>query len=230
MGIDFHAETSQPIAGPVTMLPQKGSVSGGSNRPLNSYAIRRGDRVVLVDAPFSWLTHALDAMIGDGARIAALVLTHRDLCASGDAFDWFAERHVPVALHADDRDSEKARATGLTYADPFEVVGDGIDVIHLPGHTPGSILLHLPDDGLLLAGDSAVGPGPDQDRTPRLQRPKGADGDDRFLPGWKALAAERRIDGVLPLHGEVYLRDEHADFDAIVARIWDGAPMDPSGG
>ena len=46
----------------------------------------------------------------------------------------------PVDMHVND-------------GDHLEVLG-GATVIHTPGHTPGSIALHLPTEGLLICGDA----------------------------------------------------------------------------
>ena len=43
--------------------------------------------------------------------------------------------------------------TVLQHGDELPVLG-GLRVIHTPGHTPGHIALHLPDRGLLIAGDA----------------------------------------------------------------------------
>ena len=93
-------------------------------------------------------------------------------------------------------------------------------------------MLYLPGDGgILLAGDSAVGPGPEQsDRTPRLERPKMKDEDGGAVHRGLESGSSRSVPiaAVLPLHGEAYLRADHpGDFDAIVANIWTGAPDGP---
>lgn len=42
-------------------------------------------------------------------------------------------------------------------ADGDEIkIGGGAQVIHVPGHTPGSIAIHLPSRGLLFTGDAAA--------------------------------------------------------------------------
>lgn len=235
--IDFYADRTQPLVGPVHMLPQKGSVSGGSKRPLNSYAVLRDGYSVLFDAPFSWAMDGVQRLADDGHPPLACVLSHRDLAASGDAFDVLAsEFGASILLHPNDQATDKAKDAGVAWVDPTSgqgatILSDaGLELIHVPGHSPGSIMLHLADEvGILLAGDSAVGPGPKQsDRTPRLERPIKADEDPAFLDTWRKLVARLPIAAVLPLHGEAYTRTEHPDdFDAIVANIWQGDPMDP---
>ncbi len=112
---------------------------------------------------------------------------------------------------------------------------DGIEVIHIPGHTAGSVMLYLAGHGgVLLAGDSAVALGPEQAaEPPRLERPKMApDADAAFRDAWVELVKRLPLAAVLPLHGQAYLRDDLGDaaFEAALANIWEGAPMDPFGG
>ena len=229
MSIEFYATDTQPVIGPVVMLPQKGSVSGGSKRPLNSYAIVRDGVSVFFDAPFSWTMDGVRAIAEEHTPLA-MVISHRDLAASGDAYQEFrAEFGGPILMHPDDQATEKARELDVPLTDPMgedgQVLRDaGIEVIHIPGHSPGSIMLYLADEGgILLAGDSAVGPGPEQsDRTPRLERPIQADEDPRFLDTWQKTISRLPVAAVLPLHGEAYLRRDHENFSDIVANIWNG--------
>ena len=234
--MEFYSPTAQRVAGPVVMLPQKGSASGGSKRPLNSFAVLREGRSVLFDAPYSWVLDGIQALADEGHPPAALVLSHRNTAGSGDAFEEIARRFgAPVLLHPADQGHPEARGTGVAFSDPTAspvLAEAGIEVVAIPGHTEGSIMLYLADEGgILLAGDSAVGPGPEQsDRTPRLERPVGADEDARFLDTWRDFVARLPLAAVLPLHGECYLRSETGEeaFEAILANIWRGEPMNPS--
>ncbi|MFQ6550179.1 MBL fold metallo-hydrolase [Aestuariibius sp. 2305UL40-4] len=237
--MEFYSPDIQTIAGPVRILPQKGSVSGGTGRPVNSYAILRDGHSILVDAPFSWCLDGIADLAAGGYGPGALVLSHKDLCASGDAFEELTRRYdLSVLLHPADQDAPEAVETRLAFEDPVDhplLKKDGIEVIEMPGHTPGSILLYLAEaDGILLAGDSAVGPGPEQPADPpRLERPKMDEDDDKiFCAAWPDLLKRRPVAAVLPLHGQIYRRqDLGADrFIEVLAHIWTGAPMDPSGG
>ena len=91
-----------------------------------------------------------------------------------------------------------------------------------PGIPPGSVMVWLPDDGgTILAGDCAVGPGPQQGAdAPALQRPKMEDAK-AFATAWKQVMADRPVAAILPLHGKPCLRSDHGDgFEAAVANIW----------
>ena len=234
--IEFYADRTQPLIGPVVMLPQAGSATGGSKRPLNSYAVLRDGYSVLFDAPFSWVVDGVQRLADDGHPPLACVLSHRDLAASGDAFaDLASEFGVSILLHPDDQATVAAKEADVAWGDPTTGQGAAIladadlELIHIPGHSPGSVMLYLADDGgVVLAGDSAVGPGPEQaDQTPRLQRPIKADEDPRFIETWRRTISRLPIAAVLPLHGQGYHARDHDDFAGVVANNWRGEPMDP---
>jgi glyoxylase-like metal-dependent hydrolase (beta-lactamase superfamily II) len=235
MPIRFYDPEPQPITGRVTMLPQAGSVSGGSNRPLNSYAIRVADSTILFDAPVSWVMDALRRVHAE-APIRAHVLSHRDLARSGDAFE--AQRDafgMPFLMHPADQAEGAPAKLSMPLEDPRSHPAlKGIEVIEMPGHSPGSVMLHLPDERVLLAGDCAVGAGPDQDaNAPRLQRPIMGDDDAATFRDAMERLFDRlpALDAVLPLHGAWCLRAELGDagFEAAISNVWDGEPMDPHG-
>ena len=234
--IEFYADRTQPLVGPVVMLPQAGSAMGGSKRPLNSYAVLRDGYSILFDAPFSWVMDGVHRLAANGHPPLACVLSHRDLAASGDAFaDLVAEFGVSILLHPDDQATDAAKEAGVAWSDPTTGQGAAIladaelELIHIPGHSPGSIMLHLADEGgIVLAGDSAVGPGPEQaDQTPRLERPIGADENPGFVADWRRTVSRLPIVAVLPLHGQAYRAADREDFNSIVANIWRGEPMNP---
>lgn len=236
--MQFYAAETQTIAGPVVMLPQKGSASGGTRRPLNSFAVVRADHSILFDAPYSWTLDGIRRLAAEGKPPRALVLSHRNTAGSGDAFERITtEFGITVLLHPADQDHDEAKGAGVAFVDPMTsdaLRAAGIEVLHVPGHTDGSIMLYLAEaGGVLLAGDGAVAPGPEQDpQPPRLERPKMADAADaRFKDLWQRLAARLPLDAVLPLHGRAYSRSELGAeaFDRAVANVWSGPPMDPRG-
>jgi len=88
--------------------------------------------------------------------------------------------------------------------DRLDILGGAV-VVHLPGHTPGSIALHLPAEGVLLCGDTVACRGPVRgsrtDRRPTL--PANPFTIDRA----QAVASLRRMaeldfDVLCPGHGE----------------------------
>lgn len=98
----------------------------------------------------------------------------------------------------------------------------------MPGHTPGSIMLRWPQNaGVLLAGDSAVGPGPGEEPDPpRISRPAMAAGvDAAFVARWQEIVEHKTFSSILPLHGRPVI--DRSDIGAIAAGIWEHPPVDP---
>ena len=120
----------------------------------NAYLLRCGDDQLLIDAAND--DETLLALIGD-AGLATVVTTHRH----GD--HWQALEDVVSATgarslaHADDA-AEIPVVTGTLAEGDTVTVGDcTLEVIHLVGHTPGSIALLYQDPnghGHLWTGDS----------------------------------------------------------------------------
>jgi glyoxylase-like metal-dependent hydrolase (beta-lactamase superfamily II) len=62
-----------------------------------------------------------------------------------------------IAIHALDADAVDPVDVTLTDGESVELGDRTFEVIHTPGHTPGSICLYHRDDHLLIVGDSLVG-------------------------------------------------------------------------
>ena len=175
-----------------------------------SYALLRGDRMILVDAVHAATRAAVDRWRETHAP-ALLVLTHSDVVSQafgslGELSDWL---DAPVLVHPADRPSGAGRST--------EEAGElldahGLEVVHVPGHTPGSVALYARPEQYLFAGDAAVGPpygaGPDAGFT----HPPISDADwPAFRAGWMSVPAS--VSALLPLHGQPSLGGEN--FDAL---------------
>ncbi|MFF4054681.1 MBL fold metallo-hydrolase [Streptomyces sp. NPDC001668] len=92
--------------------------------------------------------------------------------------DWERPPHAEALRHLPRGGFERpAQVAELSAGDLLDV-GGGARVLHIPGHTPGSMALHLPADGVLFTGntvatapvDGKVIPGVfnvDRARTPR---------------------------------------------------------------
>ncbi|MFF8588321.1 MBL fold metallo-hydrolase [Streptomyces althioticus] len=115
------------------------------------------------------VTHFHEDHAGGAAEVAALtgaeVLAHR-LDAPhvrGKApgpppalEDWELPLHRRALSLLPSSDYEHpSRITELSDGDVLDV-GGGARVLHVPGHTRGSIALHLPDEGLLFTGDTVA--------------------------------------------------------------------------
>lgn len=230
--MEFYASNSQTLLEDVVLLPQEGAVAGPTGRPPNSYAILFDDHSVLFDAVYAWNIGGIRTLIEQGKPPRAIVLSHRNVAGQIDP-DVLLEFRLPVLLHPDDAKHPEASEQDVSYeslANSELLQQDELEVIHIPGHTDGSIMLYWArHGGVLFAGDSAVAPGPKQTQDPpRLLRPKMEDEatDRDFKTQWKELAAERPLSSVFPLHGTPYV--EPQNIKEIVEPIWSQEPMNPS--
>ena len=231
---NFFSPKSQALFDDILWLPQEGATTGSTGRPPNSYAILFNEGAILVDAAYSWAMPGVRATADAGLPPVALVLTHADVAGQGDGFEEFRTTYdCPILLHPADAALPRSNKAGVAFMDPrkSEVLKRaGLDVIEMPFHTPGSIMLHTNRNrGVLFAGDSAVGPGPKQAPDPaRLERPRvdTEELDAAFREQWTVLKAQRLISSILPLHGTPYVdRKDSEDFSG---PLRSGPPMDPA--
>lgn len=229
---EFFSPDSQRLTDRVMLLPQEDAQTGPTGRPPNSYAWLFDGGAVLFDAPFHRLLPAIGALEEDGYPPAALVLSHRHVAGQGDGFDALREAfgdELPMLLAPRDAEHEQAQQTGVAFGDPAEsdvLAEAGLEVIAMPYHTTGSIMLYAEaGGGTLLAGDSTVAPGPEQDALPeRLERPPvapGAASDEEQRDFWQDW--DRPLRSVFPLHGAPYA--DRDDLDAIMRPLRENAAM-----
>lgn len=130
----------------------------------NCYVLQppSGGPVTLIDAP-EGIEEVL-AALGD-TPIERTVVTHGhfDHWLGFDVLGTVTE--APMYAGAEERDLEPSYgALPLEDGDVFSVGNAVVQVIHTPGHTPGSICLLV--EGALLTGDTLFPGGPGRTRTP----------------------------------------------------------------
>ena len=131
---------------------------------------RRGEACVVDpgDEPKEILALARDM----GVKITRIVASHAHLDHIMAARAIVEATGAPFLMHADDgwiadRMPESARHwmgvevpppppvdAPLADGDDLEVAGLSLRVVHVPGHTPGSVSLYAPNAGLLFSGDT----------------------------------------------------------------------------
>jgi glyoxylase-like metal-dependent hydrolase (beta-lactamase superfamily II) len=157
------------------------------------------DEVIVID-PGEDAAGVLEA-VGD-REILAVICTHGHASHVAAAVEVAERDEAPVALHRADRlywgvahpdsDADIEMADGGR----FEVADVMLEVIHTPGHTPGSVSLYCADLEAVFTGDAllASGPAPHEGEYPDF-------------PGQLTAIGERLLDlpprtRVLPGHGE----------------------------
>jgi hydroxyacylglutathione hydrolase len=137
----------------------------------NGFIVREAgaDRGIAID-PGSEADAMADWFEGEGVRCEAIVLTHAHMDHVEGVAALKRRTGAPVWLHpADrplyDRAPMQAAMFGLQMdappppdheivpGQPLEVAGLRFEVRHVPGHSPGHVLLHLAEDGVAFAGD-----------------------------------------------------------------------------
>ncbi len=130
----------------------------------NAYIIsdRATKRALFVDAPIDSARAIKAAKAYDVLRV---VVTHRHGDHWADIDNVIKELGAPVYCHEADRAPHAAKVDGAVMDGDVIAVGETlVQVIHTPGHTPGSICLLVPDadDGgdVLISGDTLFPGGP----------------------------------------------------------------------
>ncbi|PXY18834.1 MBL fold metallo-hydrolase [Prauserella muralis] len=128
----------------------------------NIWLIGDDSEVVIVDAAHD------DAAIVDavaGRQVVAVLCTHghNDHVTVAPALG--KNVHAPVLLHPGDQELWEMTHPGepfqaLSDGDRIAVAGTELHVLHSPGHSPGSVCLHLPEAKALFSGDTLFAGGP----------------------------------------------------------------------
>ena len=176
-----------------------GQVSQAVGAECNAWLVGDDDEVIVID-PGEHADAVLEA-VGE-REILAVICTHGHARHVAAAVEVAERDEAPVALHRsdllfwrltyDDVDPEIEMAAGGR----FDVSDVALEVIHTPGHTPGSVSLYCEDLEVVFTGDTlaAIGPVPHEGEYPNFA-------------GQLTAIGERLLDlppatRVLPGHGE----------------------------
>jgi glyoxylase-like metal-dependent hydrolase (beta-lactamase superfamily II) len=180
-------------------------------RTVNTWIVGDDEEVIVVDPGDD--AAAVLAVVDD-RQVLAVICTHGHARHVSAAFEVAKRDDAPVAVHSGDvlawRDAHPGADPDIEMEDGgiFEVAGVTLEVIHAPGHSPGSACLYSEELGVVLTGDvvGGRGPVPHEKAFPDFPRQLSAiggtvltlDGETRILPGHgdelTVSAAERRFD------------------------------------
>jgi glyoxylase-like metal-dependent hydrolase (beta-lactamase superfamily II) len=165
----------------------------------NAWVIGDDEEVIVVD-PGTDARAVFDA-VGD-REILAVICTHGHADHVEAALGVAERDEAPVALHPKDRlfwrevHGDQLPEIEMEEGGAFEVADVTLDVLHTPGHSPGSVSIYCEDLGVVFSGDalSADGPRPHDGEYPDFAGQLSSIGAELLtLPGKTR---------VLPGHGE----------------------------
>ncbi len=131
----------------------------------NAWLVGDDDEVIVVDPGTD--ADAVLAAVGE-REILAVICTHGHARHVAAAPAVAAAGEAPVFLHpADMLAWQEARLgadpeAGMEPGGIFEVSDVALEVLHTPGHSPGSVSLYCEELGLVLSGDALLADGPGQ--------------------------------------------------------------------
>ncbi|WP_019201208.1 MBL fold metallo-hydrolase [Tsukamurella sp. 1534] len=128
----------------------------------NVWIVGDDTEVIVVDAAHS-AGPIVDAV--DGRKVRGIVCTHGHNDHVTVAPELSAQLDAPILLHPGDDVLWEMTHPGVAHEDLSDgaripVAGTEIQVIHAPGHSPGSVCLYLPEAGELFSGDTLFAGGP----------------------------------------------------------------------
>ena len=134
-----------------------------SSKDANAWIIGDDEEVIVID-PGRDPAGVLGA-VGD-REVVAVICTHGHPDHVAAALEVAEADEAPVALHPRDRllwrDAYPEDDVEIEMADGgiFEVADVQLEVIHAPGHTPGSVCLYCEDLGAVFTGHTLTAGGP----------------------------------------------------------------------
>ncbi|MEU4598474.1 MBL fold metallo-hydrolase [Nocardia sp. NPDC023988] len=128
----------------------------------NVWLIGDDDEVLVIDAAHD--ADAIAAAVGN-RNVTAILCTHGHNDHVTVAPDLATRLDAPILLHPGDEPLWRMTHPAVGYrsldgTDRITVAGTDIDILHTPGHSPGSVSLYAPDLAALFTGDTLFSGGP----------------------------------------------------------------------
>ncbi|MFC4372558.1 MBL fold metallo-hydrolase [Nocardia halotolerans] len=128
----------------------------------NVWLIGDDSEVLVVDAAHD--ADAITAAVGN-RHVTAILCTHGHNDHVTVAPELATRLDAPILLHPADDPLWQMTHPAVGYrsldgTDRITVAGLDIDLLHTPGHSPGSVSLHVPDLSALFTGDTLFAGGP----------------------------------------------------------------------
>ncbi len=128
----------------------------------NVWLVGDDDEVIIIDAAHSAAN--ITEAVGD-RNVIAVIATHGHNDHVTAAPELAIETHAPILLHPGDdvlwkETHPEERYWHLDDNQRIAVAGTELQVIHTPGHSPGSVSLYLPEADTLFSGDTLFQGGP----------------------------------------------------------------------
>ncbi len=127
-------------------------------------------KAVVIDVPFESSRLLLESAQEHSLSIEMILLTHSHWDHTAEVALLKEQLNVPIYIHALDAGNlQKPGSDGLPLYSPIRAIKpDGflveaqeinvgnltIQVIHTPGHTPGGVCFYLPQEKILISGDT----------------------------------------------------------------------------
>jgi glyoxylase-like metal-dependent hydrolase (beta-lactamase superfamily II) len=128
----------------------------------NVWLVGDDSDVVVIDAAHT-AAQIVEAVAG--RNVVAVIATHGHNDHVTVAPELATDLYAPVLLHPGDdvlwkASHPEAKYWNLEGKQRIAVAGTELQVIHTPGHSPGSVCLYLPEAGVLFSGDTLFHGGP----------------------------------------------------------------------
>jgi glyoxylase-like metal-dependent hydrolase (beta-lactamase superfamily II) len=200
---------------------------------VNSYLYREGESIALIDTGVSAkakpIVRAFERSAVPLGRVGSILLTHHHLDHMGGAARLERSTHAPVSCHEADAPFVDGRTPSpmpllmrlFMRVHPVPVAtllreGDragALQVLFVPGHTPGEVAFYHPERRILFSGDSVV------ERKGQLTLPgrRFASNLEQAIHSLGKLR-ELPIELLLPGHGEPVTKDVAGRLDDLIRR------------